>query len=122
MRRALTAVLLLAGAFAIGTALGGWWAIPLLALIAGYMLGRDRAPGISSAIGAALAWGGILLSYHVGGLPIDVLTHRLAGAMQLPSAGLIVLAVTFPALLAGAAGALGGLMRGGNATRPSPRA
>lgn len=122
MKRTMTTVVSVAGAFAIGTALGGWWTVPLLALVAGYMLGRDRAPGLSSAIGASLAWGGILLSYRVGGLPIDVLTRRLAGAMQLPTVGLIVLAVTFPALLAGAAGALGGLMRGEKAARPSPAA
>ncbi len=118
MKRALPIVLLIAGLCAIGTALVGWWAVPVVAGLAGYLLGRERVPGILAAVGAALAWGGILLSYRLIGLPIDVLAWRLAGAMQLPTAGLIALAIVFPALLAGAAGALGGHMRGAKVTSP----
>lgn len=122
MTRALPVILILAAAFAIGTALLGWWAVPVVAGIAGYLLGRNRAPGILAATGAALAWGGILFSYRVIGLPIAVLTHRLAGAMQLPPTGLVTLAIIFPALLAGAAAALGGQIRGAKLAPPiTPR-
>jgi hypothetical protein len=118
MSRALPIILILAATFAIGTALLGWWAVPVVAGAAGYLLGRNRAPGILAGIGAALAWGGILLSYRVIGLPIGVLTRRLAGAMQLPQTGLVTLSILFPALLAGAAAALGGHMRGVKVTSP----
>ena len=119
MKRALSTILVLASACAIGTALVGWWAVPVVAGVAGYLLGRDRTPWILVAWGAAMAWGGILLSYRLMGLPIDVLTRRLAGAMQLPPLGLVALSIVFPALLAGAAAALGGQMRGLKATSPS---
>ena len=112
MTRALPIILLLAAAVAIATALVGWWGVPIVAGAAGYLLGRDRAPGILAAVGAAIAWSSILLSYRVLGLPIDVLARRLAGAMQLPLLGLVALSVVFPALLAGAAAALAGHLRG----------
>ena len=116
MTRALPIILVLAAACAIATALVGWWGVPIVAAAAGYVLGRDRAPGILAAVGAALAWSGILLSYRVLGLPIDVLARRLAGAMQLPLLGLVALSVLFPAVLAGAAAALGGQLRGAKGT------
>ncbi|MEP7345585.1 MAG: hypothetical protein ABI877_09965, partial [Gemmatimonadaceae bacterium] len=77
------------------------------------------APGVLAALAAALAWGGILISYRSIGLPIDVLTRRLAGAMQLPPAGLVALAIVFPALVAGAAAVLGGQMRAAKVTPTS---
>jgi hypothetical protein len=118
MKRTLPTILVLAAACAIGTALAGWRALPLVAGVAGYLLGRDRAPGMLVALGAAIAWGGILLSYRLSELPIDVLTRRLAGAMQLPPLGLVALSILFPALLAGAAAALGGHLRGAKVRSP----
>ena len=118
MKRALPVTLLFTSVFAIGTALLGWWAVPAAASVAGYLLGRERASGKMAAVAAALAWGGILISYRLIGFPIDVLARRLAGAMQLPQAGLIVLSIVFPALLAGVAAALGAHIRAERATSP----
>ena len=119
MKSALSLTLLVAAACAIGTAVLGWWAVPVVAAVGGYLMGHGRAFGIPAAAGAALAWGGILISYRLLGFPIDVFTRRLAGAMQLPPAGLITLTIVFPALLAGAAGVLGGRIRGSKATLTS---
>lgn len=118
MKRHVPDVIALTAAFVLGITLIGWQAVPLVAAFGGFFLGRDNRPGIVASIAALVATGGILLSYLVLNYPIGALTHRLAGAMNMPAPALIALSLVFPALLAAAGGALGGVVRGGQVTPP----
>lgn len=111
MIRSVVGVVVLGALFALGTYAGGWWTIPLVAACGGVVLGASRRPGIVAGLAGLSAWAAILIGYRFAGLPVDVLARRLAGAMQLPTWGLITVTLLFPALLAAAAAALGGQLR-----------
>jgi hypothetical protein len=55
--------------------------------------------GWRTALGAALAWGLLLVLDAVAG-PIGALSHTLAGVMRIPGLVLVLLTLTFPAVLA----------------------
>ena len=99
MRRVLPA-LLTAAAVAAATVYLGWWTVPLVAAIGARVF--PHAPVRTAALGGALGWGG-LLAWSAWQAPVAPLVHRLGGLLHLPAWGLIVLALLFPALLAGAA-------------------
>ncbi|MBV6520667.1 MAG: hypothetical protein MNPFHGCM_00785 [Gemmatimonadaceae bacterium] len=113
-------ILLFALAIALGTVLLGWWSVPLVAAGGGLILGRGRTPGLVAAVGAALAWGGILVVYRISGLPVDTLARRLGGAMGVPASVLIGLTIAFPAVLAGSAAWLGSWLGNRRAGDGSP--
>ena len=101
MKRALGTVgfaLAIAG----GTALAGWWTVPLLAALQVRAFPRHRAPIASSMAGAALGWVLLLGWASVHGTT-GVVARRVGGALHLPAWGFVVLTLAVPALLAGAA-------------------
>lgn len=105
------AIMAVAALTALGTALGGWWAVPIVGLVAGGVLGYRRRPGVHAALGGAVAWGGILVAYVVLGFPLPGFAARLAGAMQVGVGALLAATVLVPAILAGSAAALAGQLR-----------
>ena len=116
---AILMILLLALEFAFGTAIFGWWTVPLLAALYA-LLSRSPWAGLRSATGGILAWAGLLAWYRVRGYPVDLLAPRLAGAMQLPTWGLVMLTLLLPALLAGSAAALTSGLRGSRTPSGAP--
>jgi len=103
--RRLTTLALLAIAFALGTAVA-WWILPVLAALAGAWLRR----GTDAALGATIAWGGLLLVDAVGGR-FGALATSLGGVMGLPPAALIVITLAFAAMLAWSAASLAASLR-----------
>jgi hypothetical protein len=101
MRRAL-GVLGFAILVAVGTAVAGWWIVPLLAAIRVRVTPRDPMPTVTSMLGAALGWA---LMLGLGALtgPVASVARRAAGAMGLPAWKLVLATLLFPALLAGTA-------------------
>lgn len=111
MRYRLVVMVALVAAFALATWAGGWWTVPIVALVAGT---RERSGGARpSAIGiaAAVAWG-VLLIVSSTTTAFSTLVHELAGIMALPGAAIVLLTLVFPALLAWSAAALGGALFG----------
>jgi hypothetical protein len=115
-------LLVLAVLMAIGTALLGWAAVPLLAALLAVLAprlpglapgGRDapgaRAPAgrvaMLAALAGALAWGALLAVDATGARFAGVL-RMLSGVMQLPGVALVATTLLLPALLAWAAAAL----------------
>jgi hypothetical protein len=98
-----------------GTWVLGWWAIPLVALIAGFA--RSGA-GITSAA-SATAWL-ILLLVDVAGGSIGRIAELLAGVMGLPAAALFVITIALPALLGWSAASLGDAARSAFLTSRQP--
>ena len=101
----------LAGAFATGTAILGWLAVPALGFAAGAaraLAGDARRPGIAAiaAGAAALAWTALLTLQALRG-PLWPLAERLAGVFRVPAGALLLTSVAFGALLAWSAATLG---------------
>jgi hypothetical protein len=101
--------LIFAALVAVGTALAGWWVVPVLAGVWVRVLPRRKLVR-SCMLGAALGWALLLGRTALEG-PVSLLARRLGGVLQLPGWGLLLVTVLFPALLAGAAA---------RATRPAP--
>ena len=101
--RAIASTLLLAAAFALGTLILGWWAVPLLGAIWG-LLRRGRPRFASAFAAAALAWAA-LLAFDAARAPSAMgrLTEVMGGVFTLPGPVLLVLTLLFAALLAGCA-------------------
>jgi hypothetical protein len=84
----------------------GWWAVPLVAVVAGAVLRRRRGISWLIALASAGAWGAIVLvdSAH-GRLP--VLAATLGGLLKVPGALLLAVSLLFAALLAWSAAVIG---------------
>ena len=99
--RAFASTLLLAAAFALGTWILGWWAVPLLGAIWG-VLRRGRSRFLSAFAAAALAWAA-LLAFDAARGPMGRLTTVMGGIFSMQGPMLLLVTLLFAALLAGCA-------------------
>jgi len=101
MRRALAV-----GGFALCTAavttVGGWWTIPVLAVVWVRVLPRDIATATLCALGAASGWA-LLLTWDAAHGPVGTVARRVGGVFLLPGWGFVGLTILFAALLAATA-------------------
>jgi hypothetical protein len=104
--------LLLLVAFALVTMLFGWWAVPLVGLVAGVALRHHRWPFVASGFLAAAAWGLMLLGGTVRGAPVPAFAASLGGAMGVPGWALYVATLAFAFVLGGGAARLGWAVAG----------
>lgn len=106
MRRALAV-----GGFALCTAavtaLGGWWAIPLLTAVWVRGLPPDTARATLCAVGAASGWA-LLLAWDAAHGPVGTVARRVGGVFLLPGWGFVGLTLLFAALLAATAAVAAG--------------
>lgn len=106
MRRALAV-----GGFALGTAavtvVGGWWTIPLLAVVWVRALPRDIATPTLCALGAASGWA-FLLAWDAANGPVGTVARRVGGVFLLPGWGFAGLTLLFATLLAATAAVAAG--------------
>jgi hypothetical protein len=102
----LIAMLVVALAVAVLTWLAGWWAVPLVAIVAGAVLWRRRGIAWLIALASAGAGGAIVLVDAVRGR-LPVLAATLGGLLKVPGALLIVITLLFAALLAWSAAVIG---------------
>lgn len=109
---------LLAELFAVATYALGWWTVPLVAAIWGFV-SRDAKPALIAALCAAGGWATLLLLDVVKG-PVDTMATRLGGVMGVPAFVLLLLTLIFPALLAWSAAALVSGLRRTRATSGAP--
>jgi hypothetical protein len=100
-------VVLLSGAMTLGTWMGGWWVVPVVA--AGWgILARPPRPWLAGLAGT-LAWGVLLV-----GAPWDALSRlapRLGGIFHLPAWGMVALTLGFVWLLGWSAARVGAGLR-----------
>jgi hypothetical protein len=92
---------ILAIAIALGTALAGWWSVPVLGALFGLASRDTERPGTLGACAGALAWGGFLSVLALGGAPVGRFGASLGSSLGLPSFSLPALTVAFAAILAG---------------------
>jgi hypothetical protein len=105
MRRAL-AVGMFALASSAATAVGGWWTIPVLAVLWMRLLPRDAATATICGLGAASGWA-LLLVWGAAHGPVSTVARRVGGVFHLPGGGFVGLTLVFAALLAATAAAAG---------------
>ena len=102
-------VLLLTSATALGTALLGWWAVPVLGLVYGAWRGAGRAAAVAG--GTALAGWSVLMAWNWMEGPVAELSGSLGAVMGLPGWALLLATALFPAVLAGTAAVVGAAIR-----------
>ena len=101
MMRDVASTLLLAAAFALGTWILGWWAVPLLGAVWGIMR-RGRPRFASAFAAAAVAWAALLVGDATAG-PLGRLATVMGGIFSMPAPLLLAVTVLYAALLAGCA-------------------
>jgi hypothetical protein len=95
-------------AVAVGTALAGWWAVPVVTGVWLWPSPAAGSPVRRAMIGAALGWA-LLFGWTALHGPIGPLARRAGGLIGLPGWGLVLVTLFFPAALAGlVAGAIRG--------------
>ena len=113
LRVAALKVLLLGSAFALGTLVLGWWAIPVLGAVWG-LIGpnKKRAPVLS---GISAGWGWVLLLLWTAWQgPLLTLAHRTAGVMGMGTVSILGITVAFSVVLAWAAAVVAAGLRPGS--------
>ena len=109
MKESLGRAAIVALATALGTALLGWWTVPLVG--AGWaLLPMVRRPVTEAALGAGLGWAGLLALTAMQG-DMGRAAERVGGVLNLPGAGLVAVTIVFASLLAGSAAVVVGGMR-----------
>ena len=109
-------ILLLGSAFALGTIVVGWWAVPVLGATWGLMgPNRKRAP-LYAAVSAGWGWA-LLLLWTAWQGPLLTLANRAAGVMGMGGVSLLGITVAFSMVLAWAAAVVASGMRLGSGKR-----
>ena len=102
-------LMILTSALALGTAVVGWWSVPVLGLAYGVWTGERRA-GATAGISAFLAWSALMLWNWFEG-PLAELSESLGAVMGLPGWTLLIVTVLFPTVLAWTAAGVGTAIR-----------
>jgi hypothetical protein len=84
----------------------GWWAVPLVAAVAGALLWTRRGIAWLVAFAAVVAWSALILVDGSNG-HFNVLAGVVAGTLQLPAGALLTVTLLFAALLAWSAATIG---------------
>jgi hypothetical protein len=84
----------------------GWWAVPVVAAVAGVVLWQRRGSAWLIALGAVLAWSALILVDAVSPR-FTVLSGRVGAILRLPAGALLTVTLLFAALLAWSAATLG---------------
>jgi len=90
---------------AAGTAMAGWWSVPLLAALWVRVLPSDRRPVATTMLGASAGWLALLGVAALSG-PVPAVAAVFSAVLQLPRWGFLLATLLFPAALAGAAALL----------------
>ena len=110
--------------FALVTATGGWFTIPLTAAVWSALPTAERHREIRLALAAVVSWS-VLLLWNARQGDMSRLLAVLVGTLQVPPASLVVLTLAIPALLAWSASVIAnaiGRLAGRLAARRSARA
>ncbi|MFP3949340.1 MAG: hypothetical protein ACOC8K_07445 [Gemmatimonadota bacterium] len=108
--RSLGSWLLLSLAFALGTWVGGWWAVPLLGGAWGLVQTRSLRRAPLAGLAGAGGWG-ILLGWQALRGPVGALAETIGPVVNLSGSQFFLLTLGFAAIVAWAAAATAGSLR-----------
>lgn len=83
----------------------GWWMVPVVAGLYGFVRRRDAATPLLAGLAALVAWG-VLLAFSAAGAPAGSVSDAVGRAMRVGPGPLMALTLIYPALLAASAAAL----------------
>ncbi len=92
-------------AVAASTWMIGWWAVAIVALVAGFVMRNRGGRAWTVALGAIEGWAFLLLIDSFGGRSRELLS-MLAGTMNIPGPLLVIATLLFPALIGWSGAAL----------------
>ncbi len=102
-------ILMLAAAFAAGTAAVGWWAVPVLAFAWGWVADRAKRPALVAGTSALVGWG-LLVLWDATGPAFRDVASGVGFVLKTGSSGFVEIVLLFPFLMAlSAAGAANAL-------------
>lgn len=101
MRR-LTWFLALTAAIATCTWVAGWWMVPVVALVFGWVRREDAVAPFLAGLAGVLGWGMLIWIASLGAPRGSVMT-AVGAAMQVGSGAVLGLSLAFPALLSASA-------------------
>lgn len=110
MARSLGSWLLLSLAFALGSWVGGWWAVPVLGGAWGLVQRRSLGRAPLAAVAGAGGWGLLLALQSLRG-PVGELAGTVGPILSLSGAHFFVLTLGFAAVVAWASAATAGSLR-----------
>ncbi|MEO7103585.1 MAG: hypothetical protein ABI119_09620 [Gemmatimonadaceae bacterium] len=100
-------VMLIAVACAIGTLWLGWLSVVGVGFVYGLVESRVSARGSIAALGAAVAWVGLVGADLARGADIRLVAAQIGAVMHVPAVLLVVATLLFGAILTGTAAVLG---------------
>lgn len=122
MMRSVVRVVLLALAFALGTLVIGWFALPIVAVVWGAIADRERA-SLDAAVAAVVGWGALLVLAMFTGA-IGEVARVIGGVVGVPSWVPIAATLLFGVALAWSAAVVGReiarVVRAARVRAPSP--
>lgn len=96
----------------------GWWMVPVVAGIYGFVRRGDAATPLLAGLAGTIAWG-VLLALSASGAPNGSVSDAVGRAMRVGPGPLMALTLIYPALLAASAAAsVKALVRPGTGARP----
>lgn len=96
-----------------GTWIGGWWMVPAVGALYGFVVMQDRAASLTAALAGAIGWGAILAFDSSRG-PVVHLAQVVGGMIHMAGPWLLVLAITYATVLCASAAAFARSLRGWN--------
>ena len=103
-------ILMLAAAFAAGTAAIGWWAVPLTAFAWGWIADRAKRPALVAGVSALTGWGALVL-WDATGPAFHAVAGGVGAVLKASSSGFIEVVLLFPFLVAVAAAGAANALR-----------
>jgi hypothetical protein len=110
--RSIVLFMLAVAAMAVGTWYVGWWMVPVVGAVWGFVAVADRALPLQAALAGVNAWG-ILLALRMPGGGVERVAGSVGTLLSIGGAALIALTLLYPALLAASAAMLVRAVRGG---------
>src|ERR1051325_10653139 len=101
----------LTAGFLLGTALFGWWSVPVLGLAWGIATRKTAWASLMAGCSAMVAWG-LLLAWSAALGPVGILVTKLGSVAQVPGVFFVVGTLLLPFLLAAFAAAVPLSMKG----------
>lgn len=92
---------------AVGTVWLGWLSVPCVGFVYGALDWRATVRGAIAAVGAVLAWAGLLGAELARGADIRLVAAQIGAVMHVPGVLLAFVTLVFGAVLAGSAAVLG---------------
>ncbi len=105
--RFVNSLLIVAVACVVATMWLGWMSLPVIGFTYGLVDRRGRARGSAAAIGAVLAWLGILFADAARGADVRAVAEQMGAVTQLPALAFVAVTFVVAAILCGTSAVLG---------------